>query len=182
MKEIRGYLDESKGTGTGYDVAVYDFDGDGEAERRGSEPLTIDYGGGRMEKYRQPAIQFQHGGADWWVWLETVESGMRVGKDGTARIGFSWSASTDGGFAHFINGTFRAYTDAKAAQAAKPVRIGKPLGWVLGSRKRGPRAVVTAALSDGNGAWLRIADCGDGEVRAAVRILETGKDLVGEYG
>jgi hypothetical protein len=182
VKEIRGFLDESKGTGTGYDVALFDLDGDGVPESRGTDSVRIHFGEGRIEERWRPELRFEHGGADWWVWIATDHRPPRAREDGAAVVGFSWAASTDGGFAHFINGEFRAYPDAKAASAADPIRIGRPLHWVLGSKKWGPRAVVTAALSDSNGAWLRIADREDEQVRAAVRILGTGKALVGEYG
>jgi hypothetical protein len=184
-REVLGFLDETKGTGKGYDVAVVDGDGDGSPETRGSHTLTIHWGPGREETHEQPAASLEHAGRHWSLTFETYHSELSVGPGLTTLVSFDWSAWAEETWVHFINGRVRMYTSLEAARKARPNRLAAPFRWAVGVGTRGPSALVTAALDDAAGARLRIAGRGDDDIRTSLRILRkdgAAEEVVGDYG
>jgi hypothetical protein len=185
VKEITGYLDETQGTGKGYDVAVCDLDGDGKPEHRGSRVVKYHVGTPVWAEVTQPAIKFEHAGRSFAIYLNTFWGQKEIPADGTALVPLAWDAAREDGLVEFKRGTCRAYLDLAAARKAKPVRIGPPFHWVIGTRVRGPHAFVTAALSDESGTRLSFGRRDGATIRPTVRILsEDGPavTILGDYG
>ncbi|MBD3161783.1 MAG: hypothetical protein GF328_06725, partial [Candidatus Latescibacteria bacterium] len=127
---VFGYLDETKGTGRGYDVAVFDADGDGEPVTRGSHEVRLHRGPGDVISRREPGLDIRLPDRLWQVMFEIEWGGVTRRGEGVFEVGFSWVTSVDGGFVHFINGAARVYDTPDAAREAKPNRLGPPFHWV----------------------------------------------------
>ncbi|MCP3859722.1 MAG: hypothetical protein GY704_08730, partial [Phycisphaeraceae bacterium] len=68
----------------------------------------------------------------------------------------------------------RFHTTAKAAAAAKSIRMGPPFHFKTGTRTRGREALVTVGLKDVQGSTLRLARIGKGQVRPKVEMTQDG--------
>lgn len=168
---VTGWLDERKGTGTGYDVAVVDLDGDGVPETVEECPDMKLAGTGKTRP--APRITVPDGGTTWVVDLRY--SGLSSRKAPT-RTYFQWSVTSGKLYAWFINGHISFYPSAAAAKAAPPTRIGPPFHFELSAATRGAKSLVRVALKDGNGCSMRLARRNDKVIRPNVKLLLGGEE------
>jgi hypothetical protein len=179
------FLDESKGTGKGYDRAVVDLDGDGTPETVQKGELSIDYGDGRVEEFEVPEIRVTHEGRKWTLeFFEIAEERPKL-TAGIARCGFDWTVEGEDAIAVFIFGRLTLHAGLEQARKADPVRLGPPFEWVVTPKERGPHPMLSVAVRDATGLTLRVAGRGEEEARPRVRVSnDEGVDLTldGEYG
>lgn len=170
---VAGWLDETKGTGTGYDTAFLDLDGDGVAETR------QDYGMWRarpnLPERPDAKITITHEGAEWLVDLRYSQLAVN---DGVAQPYIRWSVTKGTEFyAWFINGRVKFYTDRAAAAAADAIRMGPPFHFQTGTRVRGRQALVNIGLKDSNGCTLRLARKDGRQVQPHLRLLKDAEEV-----
>ncbi len=171
---ITGFLDESKGTGEGYDVAFLDLDGDGILETR------QEFGTWEMprtkEKRPDPKVRISHEGCDWV--LDLRYSRFTV-QDGVAPVSIRWTVTRGEEFyAWFINGRVNFFADPKAAAEADPIRLGPPFHFKTGTRTRGRQGLVTVGLKDANGCTLRLARTNGKTVQPTLKLLSEGSEVL----
>ena len=116
---VVGYLDESMGTGKGYDRAVLDLDSDGTPES--VQEFTSDVTCLGIESGTPlPFLRLFHDGADYeFTILGALTSSPR---DGTWHS--SWSIRKGGLRVSFMSSRAPLYDSAKAAREGKPIRMG----------------------------------------------------------
>jgi hypothetical protein len=186
---VVGFLDESRGTGRGYDLAVLDLDGDGRPETR--RPMSV-------QKYDDDWIvhgfSFTVDGRDYTLELD----GLAPGPLRTVHVDWtvSWTDETTipihgirvpwGHWtAVFINGTTALSSFPLAAPFLPRIRLGPPFRFCLEQGRRGPDPVLTVTFLDSLGASLRLAYRGRDEIGITLRLMR-GDDVVleadGEYG
>ncbi len=180
---VCGWLDESKGTGKGYDTAVLDTDGDGKGDERQVFPLQEN----RVTKKRvpRPTITFQADGAVWTLDLYSLGYRRPNLSSGKVETYLRWSVRKDGLYAWFINGKTTLYTDREAAARSRPVRLGPPFRFEVGATTRGMQSLVRVGLKDGNGCTMRLARVDGAERRIRVVLRSGEKEVLAvtaEYG
>lgn len=155
---VSGLLDETGGTGTGYDVARLDLDGDGvfeteQAFAAGTDPRT-------KREFRDAKITIERDGATWQVDLYALRFRRPKVEDGRVDAYFRWSVTKGDFYAWFINGRMPLFTTAKAAAEELPAILGQNLAFEVTATTRGPQALLNVGLKDPNGCTLRLARVG----------------------
>ena len=173
-KLITGFLDETKGTGDGYDVAFLDLDGDGAPETRQDFGTYEVYR--TLEKRPDPKVKISHEGCDWVLDLRYSRFTVR---EGVASANIRWTVTRGEEFyAWFINGRVSFFTDPEAAAAADPIRLGPPFHFKMGTRTRGRQGLVTVGLKDANGCTLRLARTNGKIVQPTLKLLSEGSEVL----
>jgi hypothetical protein len=171
---VSGFLDETRGTGQGYDVAFLDLDGDGILETR-QEFGTYDLPR-TGEKRPDPKVRINHEGCDW---VLDLRYSRFTPTDGVATAHIRWSVTRGKEFyAWFINGKVKFYTDPKVAAAADPIRMGPPFRFDTGTRARGRQGLVSVGLKDANGSTLRLARKNGQIVQPILKLFTDGTEVL----
>jgi hypothetical protein len=171
---VTGYLDETKGTGQGYDAAFLDLDGNGTFEtRQDFPPYTLPNTG---EERPDPKVTIRHEDCDWVLDLRYTRF---TPVDGVARAYIRWTVTRGEEFyAWFINGQVSFYTELTAAAAADPIRLGPPFEFQTGTRTRGREGLITVGLKDSNGCTLRLARRDKAIVSPALTLSQDGNEVL----
>jgi hypothetical protein len=149
---VAGWLDVRGESGTEFDAAVLDLDADGEPETVQPFGMVKDY---RTQKnVRHPKIAIERDGVKWE--LDLRYSGL-VPSQPRLNTYIRWSATKGDLYAWFINGRVLFHATAEAAAKAKPVRLGPPFHFEVGTRQRGAQALARVGLKDANGCTMRLA-------------------------
>jgi hypothetical protein len=178
---VSGWLDESEGTGTGYDTAVLDLDGDGAPDEFLSFPMVTR----GTRTYRDVKIRIRHEEADWSFEPYSVGYRRPEAEKGVATIYLRWAVTAGERYCWFINGRGNLYADAAAARRAAPIRLGPPFRFEIGTTTRGRSPLVRVGLKDSQGSTLRLSRSSGEEVRPRVRLLtaeEVHLDTYARYG
>jgi hypothetical protein len=172
-KLVTGFMDESKGTGTGYDIALLDLDGDGSPETR---QVFGTYQVPRTERTApDPKIRITH--EDCEFVLDLRYSRFTPVK-GVAATYIRWSVTKGSGFyAWFINGRVNFFTSAEEAAKADPIKMGPPFHFETGTRTRGREGLVTIGLKDANGCTLRLARKDGKQVAPQIKLMQDGEEV-----
>jgi len=158
VRVIAGFIDESKGTGKGYDSAFLDLDGDGTPEAKQDFPTKLDP---RTKKETpDPKVRIEHEGAIWVLDLYSVGRRRPVARDGRVRASIRWSVTRGDFYAWFINGAATLWTSEGAAGEDLPISLGRYLAFEVTSSTRGPEAMLNVGLKDPNDCTLRLAQVG----------------------
>jgi len=176
---VTGWIDESKGTGEGYDLAVLDLDGDGVFETKQVFGTQKNYT--TQKQVPKPVIAIEREGARWA--LDVYSLGMRrpAIKDGSLVTYVRWSVTKGDFYAWFINGRVTLYTDAAKAKAAPTIRLGPPFTFDTGSATRGADALVRIGLKDGLGCTMRLARIGREQRRIEVALRAGEKEMLSTH-
>jgi len=157
-----GVVDESAGTGTGYDVAYVDENRNGD--------LTDDvpkrfprYERGSRAGQTDPRFTFNgplkdKASVKYSLNLYTLSSRYMLSGRASAAVGdhyFFWTMDTDAWHYFFINGKARLSPSVAGALTGPPVRLAGPCKWQISSKYESGKPVVSAALKDENGCTLR---------------------------
>lgn len=152
-----GVLDESGGTGTGYDVAYVD-------ENRNID-LTDDpakmfakYERGSRAGQINPTFNFigplqDRAGVRYKLNIYSLRQGRRADSGDQH---FFWNLDVDDWNYFFINGRMKLSTSAADALTGPPVRLAGPCKWEIRVRTRNRKPMISAGLKDENGCTLRI--------------------------
>ncbi len=171
---VTGYLDETKGTGKGYDAAFLDLDGDGKFEtRQDFGTYTLPTNG---EERPDPKIRIQHEDCDW---VLDLRYSRFTPVDGVAQASIRWTVTRGEEFyAWFINGRVKFHTDPEAAAAAEPIRMGPPFTFKIGTRTEGRQGLVSVGLMDMNGCTLRLARQDGQVVSPTLKLFQDGTEVL----
>ncbi|MEN8151582.1 MAG: hypothetical protein ABFS86_17335 [Planctomycetota bacterium] len=173
---VAGYLDESKGTGKGFDRIALDLDGDGEYETVQEAATQKDY---RTQKtIPKPQVTIEREGATWILDLYSIGRVRPVVRDGKVQTYAHWSVTSGELYAWFINGRVTLHADAAKAKAGKPIRLGPPFRFETGSGKQGPDATVRVGLKDSQGFTMRLARKDKAQQQIRVRLAGVGQPLI----
>jgi len=182
-RTIVGYIDESAGTGKGYDTAVLDLDGDGTPEASQTFGKTADRRTGEMRF--DPKVKVEHDGVSLVLDLYSLAFRRPFGGEKQYPAYIRWTATKGDLYAWFINGKVAYHRTARDAAEADPIRLGGPFHFAVSTRTRGPEALVSVGLKDANGCTLRLYRKARTEVRPHFRLLsgdEAKVDTHAPYG
>ena len=152
-----GVLDESGGTGKGYDVAYIDenrnidltddpakeFDRNERGPRAGQINPTFNFIGPLKDK---ASVRYSI----------TISSLREERRAESGDQYFVWTLNVDDWSYFFINGKMRLSTSAADALTGPPVRLAGPCKWEIIARIRNGTPMISAGLKDENGCTLRI--------------------------
>ena len=148
-----GVIDESGGTGTGYNIAYVD-------ENRNSD-LTDDTARQfeRDSRSDQTNPTFAFSGPfknkTSAKYTLNIYSLTRKKQHSPGDYRFWWNLYTDGWNYFFINGKIRLSSSVVEAQAGPPIRLAGPCTWQIESARKSNKTMVCAGLEDENGCTLR---------------------------
>jgi len=180
-RTIVGFVDESRGTGKGYNRFVIDWDGNGTPEAIFAFPPARDWETGKFVP--SPTLKLRMGETR--LGLELYGLAFpEEGEGGERRVWMNWTVREGAFSARFINGQGRLYPSADAAERGTPIHLGPPFRFDVNSTTRGPEALISVGLKDANDATLRVAG-NETERKISVRLTagENVKlDTTAEYG
>jgi hypothetical protein len=176
-----GVLDESEGTGTGYNIAYVDENMDNDLTNDSPKkfPLLKE----RTTSRSTPDPRFDFKGplknketADYTLNIYALRSRGPVGalQD---KYYFFWYLRTDNWNYFFINGQMGLYSSAAAALKGKPVRLGGTCKWDISSGTRDNQVLVSAGLKDENGCTLRIVESQTGNPSPKLTLTKDGQTV-----
>jgi hypothetical protein len=138
-----GFIDESRGTGRGFDRAVLDLDGDGVPESVqefvGIEPFLVD--GATVP---QVFLRVRHGEATYHLTVYGLYDPPRRSGDYHS----AWSVSRTDLVLSFMSSRAPLHDSLAKAKAGKPIRLGGPFTFRARTRVEGPKAVLDVSLRD----------------------------------
>jgi hypothetical protein len=166
-RTITGRLEASGDAGL--DTARLDLDGDGafETERRFRESVHPR----SKAMTRDSRIHVRHQGVVWSLELDALRSPAKSREIGAGTTTVHWAASADGLRVRFQDSPLTLHPTLEASRAAPAFRMGPPLRFETGTSSRGPHAVVTATLRDGNGGKVSSVYRGKKAERPVVEVL-----------
>ncbi len=171
-----GVVDESGGTGAGYDVAYVDENRNGDLTDDAPKKFPTYERGSRTGQI-DPRFTFSgpfgdKAGAKYSLNL------YALGRRGPATPGdhyFFWTLDTDDWNYFFIRGKARLSSSAAEALAGPPIRLAGPCKWQIESKRRSGRVTVSASLKDENGCTLRSVRHGREQPSPKLTLLKNGK-------
>jgi hypothetical protein len=152
-----GMLDETGGTGAGYNLVYVDENRNGDlADDAAKKFPTFERGSG-ARKTDNPRFDFSgpfknKASAKYTL---NILSLPRSSHSAPGDYPFFWTLDTDGWNYFFIFGKMRLSSNAADALAGPPVRLAGPCKWQISSKRKSGKAVVSAGLKDENGCTLR---------------------------
>jgi hypothetical protein len=175
-----GVLDESEGTGTGYNVAYMDENMDNDLTN--DAPKKFPMMRARTGTASTPDPRFDFKGplnpkntADYTLNIYSLRSGNPATPKG--KVYFFWYLKTEGWNYFVINGQMTLYPKAGDALKGEPVRLGGPCKWDISSRVQNNVVLVSAGLKDENGSTLRTLSGPDGARSPQLTLLQDGKTV-----
>jgi len=168
-----GVLDESAGTGTGYNVAYVDENRNGDLTDDAAKKFAKIERGSRAGQ-TDPSFNFSGPLPKSGKIAKYTLNLYALTRKGNPTCGdhyFFWTLDTDAWNYFFINGKMRLSSSAADALAGPPVRFGSDCKWEISSRTKDGKATVSAGLKDENGCTLRL-------VRLSGKILPPRLSLV----
>ena len=138
---VFGFIDESAGTGRGYDQAVLDLDSDGTPET--VQKFTSDHVFvGRQGQGPRFSLRVIHDGGTY----DLTIYGLGDADPQRADFHSSWSVHKDGVVLSFMSSRAPLHATFEEAQRGKPVRLGPPVEFEVRTRIEGPKAVLAVKL------------------------------------
>ena len=153
-----GVVDESAGTGTGYNVAYVDENMNGDLTDEAAKKFSR-YERGSRAGQLNPRFEFtgpfkgeQKARYTLYIYSLTRKNyPRRSGND----YYFHWFLDIKDWHYFFINGKMALFSNAADAMKGNPVHLGSECKWQINRRTRDGRAMVSAGVKDGNGCTLR---------------------------
>jgi hypothetical protein len=171
-----GVLEESGGTGTGYNVAYVDENRNGDLTDDAPKQFAKYERGSRAGK-TNPTFNFSGPFKDKASARYTLNiyALTRKRQPVPGDYNFFWTLVTDGWNYFFINGKMRLSSSAADALAGPPVRLAGPCRWQINGSRRGGKAMVSAGLKDENGCTLRIVRHSGGTQSPRLSLIKDGR-------
>jgi hypothetical protein len=177
-QSMLGIVDESGGTGTGYDAAYIDENMNGDLTdevvkkfpryERGSRAGELDprfefFGPFKGEERAKYTLYIYS--------LARKNYNRGPGND----YSFHWFLNTRGWHYFFINGRMKFFSNAADAMKSNPVRLGSQCEWQISSGIKDGKPVISAGLKDGNGCTLRTLSGAGGRKSPKFTLIRDGK-------
>ena len=153
-----GVVDESRGTGAGYDVAYVDENMNGDLTDDAAREFPRRERGSRAGEL-EPRFEFKgpfkgEENAKYTLNIYSLAQKTRRSTQGNDYY-FFWYLNIKEWNYFFINGKMTLFSNAADALKGKPVRLGGQCQWEISSGTKDGKAMVSAGLKDGNGSTLR---------------------------
>jgi hypothetical protein len=175
-KSTLGVLDESGGTGTGYDVAYVDENRNGDLTDDATKKFAK-YDRGSRAGQTNPTFKFcgplkNRAAATYSLNIYSLREGTRAGPGDQY---FFWTLDMDEWNYFFINGKMRLFSSAADALTGKPVRLAGPCKWEINSYTRYGKPMISAGLKDENGCTLRIVRKAGQTISPTLTMIQNGQ-------
>lgn len=173
-----GVVDESGGTGAGYDVAYVDENMNGDLTDDAKREFPRRERGSRAGEL-EPRFEFKgpfeiEGSAKYSLNIYSLAPRYRGSVKGNDYY-FFWYLNTREWNYFFINGKMTLFSNVADALKGKPVRLGGQCQWEISSGTRDGKAMVSAGLKDRNGCTLRIVRRANERVSPTLTLIQDGK-------
>ncbi len=154
-----GVVDESGGTGTGYDVAYVDENMNGDLTDDSAMKFDRVESGSRAGELT-PRFEFEgpfegERSARYSLNIYSLTQKTRSSVQGNEYY-FFWYLNTKEWNYFFINGKMKLFSSVADALKGTPVLLGGQCKWEISFRIRGGKSLISAGLKDRNGCTLRI--------------------------
>lgn len=182
-KSMLGIVDESDGTGTGYDTAYIDENMNGDLTDEAVKKFSQVERGSRAGEL-EPSIKFEGPFKAGQKATYTLNIYSLTRKNYSRQPGndyyFHWYLDTGGWNYFFINGKMKFFSNAADAMNSKAVRLGGPCQWNINSGIKDGKPVISAGLKDGNGCTLRILRGAGDSKSPKLSLIKDGKVMAEE--
>jgi hypothetical protein len=177
-KSMLGIVDESGGTGTGYDVAYIDENMNGDLTDETAKKFSRYERGSRAGEL-QPRFEFSgpfkgEERARYTLYLYSLTRKNYRRSPGNEYF-FHWTLDTRGWNYFFINGKIKLFSNAADAMKSNPVRLGGQCKWLINSGMKDGKPVISAGLKDENGCTLRILRGAGDRKSPSLTLIHNGK-------
>ena len=177
-KSMLGVIDESGGTGAGYDAAYIDENMNGDLTDEAAKKFSR-YERGSRAGDLQPRLEFlgPFKGEERAKYTLDIYSLTRKtyssapGND----YSFHWHLDINEWNYFFINGKMKLFSNAADAMKSKPVQLGGQCQWKISSGIKNDKPVISAGLKDGNGCTLRILSGAGDRISPTLTLIQDGK-------
>ena len=172
-----GVVDESKGTGTGYDVAYIDENMNGDLADDAARKFPR-YESGRRAGELNPVFEFK-GPFDGQNEEYAIDiSSLTPRYSEYVKVNdyyFHWYLNTSEWNYFFINGKIKLYSSIEEVLKGTPVLLGGECRWQISSRIQEGKSLISAGLKDINGCTLRGARRNGQMVSPMLTLIKDGK-------
>jgi hypothetical protein len=178
-KSMLGVLDESSGTGAGYDVAYIDENMNGDLTDEAAKKFSQNERGSRAGQF-EPRFEFMgpFKGAEnvkYTLDIYSLASKNRSNMEGNDYY-FFWFLDIKEWNYFFINGKITLFSNAAEALKGTPVRLGGPCNWEINSHStRDGKRMISAGLKDENGCTLRIVRKAGQMISPTLTMIQDGQ-------
>ena len=180
-KIMWGVIDESEGTGKGYDIVYLDVDMD--LNLKNNSPIKFPKAKRRSDQRKYMAkfsFDGPMGDKKGKYTLDIYALGSVWYKDKPLdKTYFRWDLDIEGWNYHFINGLMGLYASVDKAFNGKPVRLGVPCKWEINHSPKEFEMRINVGLKDKNGCTLRSLRNRSGRLSPQLTLL-SGKKVVKE--
>ena len=173
-----GVVDESGGTGAGYDVAYVDENMNGDLTDDAAREFPRRERGSRAGEL-EPRFEFKgpfkgEENAKYTLNIYSLAQKTRRSTQGNDYY-FFWYLNIKEWNYFFINGKMTLFSNAADALKGKPVRLGGQCQWEISSGTKDGKAMVSAGLKDGNGSTLRSVGRASKSISPTLTLIQDGK-------
>lgn len=173
-----GVVDESGGTGAGYDVAYVDENMNGDLTDDAAREFPRRERGSRAGEL-DPQFEFigpfkGEESAKYTLYIYSLTRKTYSSMPGND-YSFHWFLNINGWNYFFINGKMKLFSSAADALKGTPVHLGGECKWEISSRIRDSKSLVSAGLKDGNGCTLRLVRRASKRISPTLTLIQDGK-------
>jgi hypothetical protein len=171
-----GVIDESGGTGAGYDIVYVDENRNGDLTDDAAKKLAKYERGSRAGQIN-PTFKFcgplgEKAAATYSLNIYSLTQQDRAGPGVKY---FFWSLGTGDWNYFFINGKVTLFSSAADALTGPPVRLAGQCKWEIRARNQNGKRTISAGLKDENGCTLRIVSKAGKTLSPKLTLLQDGK-------
>jgi hypothetical protein len=174
---ILGVLDETGGTGSGYNVAYIDENRNGDLADEAVKEFprrTQSRRAGELEPRFEFTGPLKGEQVKYKLYIYSIAQKNRRIVPGNS-YHFHWFLDTNQWSYFFINGRMTLFSSAAEALKGKPVRLTGQCQWEINTRTRSGKPTVSAGLKDENGCTLRIVRRAGKTVSPKLSLIQDGK-------
>jgi hypothetical protein len=173
-----GILDESGGTGAGYDVAYLDENMNGDLTDEAAKRFSRNKQGSRAGEL-EPRFEFMEPfrgeeRAKYTLDIYSLAHKNRKAVQGNDYY-FFWFLDIKDWNYFFINGKMTLFSNAADALKGPPVRLGGRCKWEISSRTQDGKPMISAGLKDENGCTLRIVRRAGEIISPTLTLIQDGQ-------
>lgn len=177
-KSMVGVIDESGGTGIGYDIAYVDENMNGDLKDEVAKKFSRNTSGSRKGEL-EPKFEFMgpfkgEENAKYTLDIYSLVLKNREKIQGNDYHFFCFMDFKEWNY-FFINGKVMFYSNIDNALKGTPVRLGDQCRWEIDSRIKNGRPMISAGLKDKNGSTLRIVRQAGKTISPTLTLTQNGE-------